>query len=84
MAGFRDFVTGEVLTAANVNNFLMKQSVMVFANDAARTAALGAEVAEGMVAYLIDTDAVQYYDGTAWQDVGGAAAGLDPFFLMGA
>ena len=75
MAGYRDFQTGEVLTAANVNDFLMEQSVMTFADAAARDAALGTAVAsgnalrEGMVAYLNDTDEVIKYDGTDWSSV---------------
>ena len=44
MAGFREFVTGEVLTAANVDDFLAKQAVMKFADAAARDAALGTAV----------------------------------------
>jgi hypothetical protein len=32
VAGYREFLTGEVLTAANVNGFLMNQAVMVFAD----------------------------------------------------
>jgi hypothetical protein len=34
--GRRVFSAGEVLTAANVNGYLMDQSVMVFDDDAAR------------------------------------------------
>ena len=76
MAGFREFVTGEVLTAANVDDFLMKQSVQKYADAAARDAALGTAVAggnalrEGMVAWLDDTNSVIAYDGTAWNPVG--------------
>jgi hypothetical protein len=76
MAGFREFVTGEVLTAANVDDFLAKQAVMKFADAAARDAALGTAVAggnalrEGMVAWLDDEDSVIAYDGTAWNPVG--------------
>ena len=72
MAGFRDFQTGEVLTAANVNDFLAKQAVMKFADAAARDAALGTAVAggnalrEGMVAYLDDEDLPSFYNGTTW------------------
>ena len=75
MAGYREFQTGEVLTAANVNDFLMKQSVQKYADAAARDAALGTAVGgsnalrEGMVAYLDDADGLQYYGGTAWEDV---------------
>jgi hypothetical protein len=77
MAGFREFVTGEVLTAANVDDFLAKQAVMKFADAAARDAALGTAVAsgnalrEGMVAWLDDDDSVIAYDGTAWNPIGG-------------
>jgi hypothetical protein len=68
-------VTGEVLTAANVDDFLMKQSVQKYADAAARDSALGTAVAggnalrEGMVAYLDDEDGLQYYGGTAWENV---------------
>lgn len=68
-SGYKVFTAGEVLTAANVNNYLMDQSVMVFAGTAARGSALGTAVAEGMVSYLSDTNTLQYYDGSAWQNV---------------
>ena len=64
MAGFRTFATGEVLTAANVNNFLMSQSVMRFADADARTAALGTDVVEGMLTYNLATDQLEVFDGT--------------------
>jgi hypothetical protein len=72
MAGYREFVTGEVLTAANVNGFLMNQAVMVFADDAARTTALSGVLAEGMLTYNLDTQALEVYDGTSFVAVGGA------------
>ena len=65
-AGYKDFTTGEVLTAADVDNYLMLQTVMVFANAAARTSALSAVLAEGLVSYLKDTDVVEIYTGAAW------------------
>ena len=65
-AGYKLFNTGDVLTAAQVNTYLMEQSVMVFANAAARTTALSGVVAEGMLSYLKDTDAVEVYNGSAW------------------
>jgi hypothetical protein len=51
---------------------------MFFANAAARDAALtGAIVAEGMFAYLADTNTTVYYDGAAWQSFGtGDVTGL--------
>ena len=39
-SGFRTFASGEVLTAANVNNYLMEQAVMSFADGTARDAAI--------------------------------------------
>ena len=63
--GFRTFASGEVLTAANVNGYLMEQAVMVFASASARSTALAAP-SEGMISYLTDTNAVQFYDGAAW------------------
>ena len=69
MAGYREFQTGEVLTAANVNSFLMEQATMTFADAAARDAALAGVLRAGLNVYLQDTDRLQYYDGTAWQNV---------------
>lgn len=68
-SGYKVFTAGEVLTAANVNNYLMDQSVMVFAGTAARGSALGTAAAEGMVSYQTDTNTVTVYDGAAWQQV---------------
>jgi hypothetical protein len=68
-AGYKLFATGDVLTAAQVNTYLMQQTTMVFASSAARTTALSGVVAEGMLSYLTDTNALQYYDGSAWQNV---------------
>ncbi len=64
-AGWKDFVPGEVLSAANVQDYLQDQSVMVFASAAARTSAL-ASPSEGMVSYLKDTDTVERFDGSSW------------------
>lgn len=65
-AGYKLFNTGDVLTAAQVNTYLMQQTVMVFASSAARTTALSGVLAEGMVSYLQDTNATEVYDGSAW------------------
>ncbi len=65
-AGYKLFNTGDVLTAAQVNTYLMEQSVMVFADAAARTTALSGVLAEGMLSYLKDTNAVEVYNGSAW------------------
>jgi hypothetical protein len=61
----KTFVTGTVLTASDVNTFLMNQSVMVFASASARNTAITSPT-EGMIAYLSDTNALTLYDGSAW------------------
>ena len=72
-AGYKLFNTGDVLTAAQVNTYLNEQTVMVFASSAARTSALSGVLAEGMMSYLQDTNAVQVYNGSAWVGVGGSS-----------
>jgi hypothetical protein len=62
--GFKTFTTGEVLTAADTNGYLM-QGVLVFASAAARDAAITSPQ-EGQYAYLKDTNATYYYDGATW------------------
>jgi len=70
--GFKDFVTGEVLTAADVDGYLM-QGVWVFASAAARDAAVTSPQ-EGNFAYLKDTNETTYYTGSAWATVGGGSS----------
>jgi hypothetical protein len=53
-SGFKNF-TASVLTAADVNNFLMEQSVMSFASTGARDVQITAPEA-GMVAYVRSND----------------------------
>jgi hypothetical protein len=74
-AGFKDFASGAILTAGDVDNYLMRQTVMTFANASARDTALSAVLDEGMVAYLEDTDAVTVYDGSSWNAIGGGGGG---------
>jgi len=65
-AGYKLFNTGDVLLASEVNTYLMQQTVMSFADSAARTTALSGVLAEGMVSYLRDTNVVEIYNGSAW------------------
>ena len=64
-AGFKTFTTGDVLTAADVNTYLMQQTIMVFANATARDAAITSP-SEGMNAFLTASDELVYYDGSSW------------------
>lgn len=68
--GYKDFLAGSVLTAADTNGYLASQANMVFATAAARDAAITSPQ-EGMIAVLKDSDGVFMYNGTAWiQDSG--------------
>jgi hypothetical protein len=82
-AGAKLFVSGDVLTAAQVNTFLMDQAVMVFASTAARDAAFGGAgeptLSEGMICYISDANSLLYYTGTAW-----SALGEDDQFVLAA
>jgi hypothetical protein len=77
--GFKTFNTGEVLTSADVNGYLM-QGVLVFASEAARDAAITSPQ-EGQFAYTKDNNSLWYYTGSAWAasgatgDIEGVTAG---------
>jgi len=64
-SGFLTFTDGQVLTAAQVNGYLMKQAVMYFATAAARSSAITSPE-EGMVTYRADSDVIEYYNGSTW------------------
>ncbi len=66
----KTFNAGDVLTASDVNTFLMDQSVMTFADSTARGSAIGTAT-EGMLTYLADTNTFQYWNGTAYQSLPG-------------
>lgn len=63
-AGRRTFSAGEVLTAAQVQDYLQDQMVMNFSGTAARASAIPSPSA-GMVAH-IGGGTVTVYNGTSW------------------
>ena len=71
--GYIEFATGDILTAAVANGYLASQTVMVFADSSARSTAITSPQ-EGMVSYLKDTNAIEYYSGSAWVAVGGGGS----------
>lgn len=71
--GFKTFATGDILTAADANGYLMSQTVMVFADSAARSAAITSPQ-EGMITFLKDTNSTEYYSGAAWVAISAPAA----------
>jgi hypothetical protein len=83
--GWFDFVNGQTLPASRVQDYLMNQSVMVFADDSARTAALYGITTEGMVSYLVSTQTLEVFNGTNWVSTAPAIPdSLSPILLIGA
>jgi hypothetical protein len=85
MAGWFDFVNGQTLPASRVQDYLMDQTVMVFADASARTAALTPTA--GMVTYLVDTGNLWFYTGSTWSLVSPPVVipdTLSPILLIGA
>ena len=78
--GFKVFSVGEVLTAADVNDYLMEQSISIFANTTARDAQITSPI-EGQFCYLADSNVLQFYNGSSWTnyigegDITGVTAG---------
>jgi hypothetical protein len=64
---------GEEVLAADFNAMVQQQVVATFANAAARTSALPSPQA-GMLTYLADVKAYQWWNGAAWQPVQGVLA----------
>ncbi|CAB4142545.1 hypothetical protein UFOVP437_20 [uncultured Caudovirales phage] len=62
---YKVFTNGSVLQASEINDNLMRQSVMVFSNAAARTAAITVPL-EGMLTWLEDLNRYESYNGSAW------------------
>lgn len=73
-AGAKLFTSGSILTAAQVNTYLMDQAVMRFATTSARDAAFGGAgeptLAEGMTCYVDADDSLYIYNGTSWINQG--------------
>jgi hypothetical protein len=77
-AGVKLFQTGAVLTADEINQYLMDQSINVFLDEDARDAAFGdanePALSEGRVCYIINSvrggagKTIQFYNGSTWVD----------------
>lgn len=84
--GVFDFQAGAVLTAGQVNGYLMAQVIPVFATTGARGSAITTP-SEGQFAYITDDDELTYYDGSNWAAFTSGGGGLEPaspLLLMGA
>jgi hypothetical protein len=65
LVAYKVFTNGSTLQASELNENLMQQSVAVFSNAAARTAAITTPL-EGQLTYLEDTNLYQHWNGSAW------------------
>lgn len=77
--GWKDFSTGDVLTAADMDGYVMAQIIAVFASATARDAAITSPQ-EGQHCFLKDTNSFLFYNGSAWEaspvgDITGVTAG---------
>ena len=64
---WKEFQAGEFVEAADVQQFLMNQQVMIFtAGTAARDAAIGTAAVEGMVTY-VGGGVFEIFDGSSWE-----------------
>ena len=68
--GRKEFNSGDILLASEVQGYLQDQAVMVFDDDTARGSAI-ASPSEGMLTYNKDTDQLELYDGSDFVGVGG-------------
>ena len=67
----------DVLAAADVNGYLMDQTIMVFNSAAARAASIGTPV-PGMASYRLDSNVTEMYNGSTWvsaHSLGGSVPG---------
>lgn len=72
--GVYNWNQGEVLDAADLNEFVASQVIARFTNTAARTAAYGVAnspaLQAGLFAWTADNGKLYYYNGTSWDEVG--------------
>jgi hypothetical protein len=66
MSGWKSWQVAEVVDADDFQTYLQNQVVQVYEDATARTTALGTAVIEGMVSYLKDTNALEFYNGGSW------------------
>jgi len=72
-AGVRLFTAGSILTAQQVNEYLMDQTISRFADSAARDSSFGGlgepVLSEGRLAYLDSDNKLYVYDGSNWVEL---------------
>ena len=69
---YQQWTTGQVLTSSAMN-IVGDSTVNVFDSATARSSAISSP-SEGMVSYLKDTNAIEFYDGSSWTGIGDITA----------
>jgi len=71
MTGFKAWSSGQTLNAADVNDYLMEQSVVIWPTAGTREgdSAYLASLVEGNLCYIQDENALYYYTGSAWAQI---------------
>ena len=75
MVGRKEWAADDVLSAADLEGYLMDQAVTIWPNASTRNSGILAPI-EGQISYLQDTNLFQAYSGSAWVDqnsLGGTA-----------
>lgn len=84
MAGFNDFADGNVLFAAQVDGYLMRQTAMRFGTTTQLVNALTAGIREvGMIAWADSTGIYYLWDGTNWIPWQSPEKTFSPIFTAG-
>ena len=65
MSGFKVWATGDLINASDFNNYIQEQVIMRFADSSARDSQVSSPE-EGMFCYLLDTNVLQFYNGSSW------------------
>jgi len=65
MVGRKEWAADDVLSAADLEGYLMDQAVTIWANASARNSGILAPIA-GQICYLQDSSSFQAYNGSAW------------------
>lgn len=68
MTGRKTWVSDEILSAADLNGYLMDQAVTIWANSGARASGILSPI-EGQLSYLQDTDLYYRWNGASWAEL---------------
>jgi hypothetical protein len=68
VAGFKNFVAGEILTASDVNSFVGNQVVAVFDNATDRDSAIVSPV-HGQFVFRTDDEVLEFFDGEEFREL---------------